>query len=92
MNATLTTNTVFQEFKTWQYLEEHLIAYPDRKQMHRLEISIYPEQTTARYPEQRFWQYILDLDTNAALQIVYLLKEIEQKVNKIHEKYTKAGA
>ena len=82
MKATLYTNEIQQEFEKWEQLEKYLIAYEDKKQMHRLNISVHTAQT--------FWQYILDLDTNSALQVVYMLKDIGHKVDKIWERYLDA--
>lgn len=82
MKAILNTSGVPQEFGKWQDLEEYLIAYENKNQMHRLNISLHTAQT--------FWQYILDLDTNSALQIVYMLKDIGHKVDKIWERYLDA--
>jgi hypothetical protein len=82
MNANLTAQTVSKEFNDWQELEEYLIVYKDKKQMHRLDISLQTAQT--------FWQYIFDMDTNSVLQVVYALKDIEHKVDEIWEKYLDA--
>ncbi len=82
MNANLTTHGKIQEFTKWQDLIEYLSAYEDKKQAHTLNISVHTAQT--------FWQYTLDLDTNSALQVVYMLKDIEYKVDKIWERYLDA--
>lgn len=82
MNATITNTKGSHKFTEWPDLIEFLNSFENKNMPQNFMISIHTAQT--------FWQYGFDLDVKSILQFVYVLKDINYKVDKIWDRYLDA--